>query len=144
MSDTNDMNKEMFAHLVILLASSTMQHLGKVLNPATNTAEVNLEAAQSSIDLLDMLEAKTHGNLDKDEDRFLKSTLAQLKMNFVETANTQPAEAGKPEVEPAAGDSKPAPGTAPEAGKSTQADKPTQAGKPAGEDEKKKFHKTYG
>ena len=128
MNENIDMHKELFAHLVILLASSTMQHLGKVVNPATNAAEVNLEAAQSSIDLLDMLETKTRGNLDKDEDRFLKTTLAQLKMNFVETANTQPApEAGKPAGQPAV-ESKPAP----------------DAGKPAGEDDKKKFHKKYG
>ncbi len=126
MSENIDMHKELFAHLVILLASSTMQHLGKVVNPATNAAEVNLEAAQSSIDLLDMLETKTRGNLDKDEDRFLKATLAQLKMNFVETANAQPAQAGKPASSPA-----------PEAAK--------PAVEPAvGEDEKKKFHKTYG
>jgi len=124
MSESNDMTKELFAHLVILLASSTMQHLGKVVNPATNATEVNLEAAQSSIDLLDMLEAKTRGNLDKDEDRFLKTTLAQLKMNFVETANAQPAgqpaPAPQPIVEPAAVESK-----------------------PAGEDDKRKFHKKY-
>ena len=124
-----DMHKEMFAHLVILLASSTMQHLGKVVNPATNATEVNLEAAQSSIDLLDMLEMKTRGNLDKDEDRFLKTTLAQLKMNFVETANAQPA-----------------PGATPQAGKPAAQPAPepaVESGKPS-EDEKKKFHKTYG
>lgn len=94
----SDENKVLFINLVINLGSSAMVHLGKIVNPATKKTEVNLEAAQASIDLLDMLEAKTRGNLDDDESRLLKATLADLKINFVETAGKTTE---KPETPPA-------------------------------------------
>ena len=98
MSDDKQ-NSEMFQGLVISLAAATMQHLGKTLNPATKKIEKNLEAAQSTIDMLDMLEAKTKGNLSDNEAKLLKSILAELKLNYVETLNEKPAEAA-PEKKP--------------------------------------------
>ena len=80
-----DIHAAMFAQLVMMFTSATLQHLGKLVNPASNKAEVNLEAAQASIDMLDMLETKTRGNLKPDEDRMLKESLTQLKLNYVET-----------------------------------------------------------
>ncbi|HAL92563.1 MAG TPA: DUF1844 domain-containing protein [Verrucomicrobia bacterium] len=91
MSDDKQ-NGEMFQGLVISLAAATMQHLGKTLSPVTNKIEKNLPAAQSTIDMLDMLEAKTKGNLSDPEAKLLKSILAELKLNYVETMNEKPAE----------------------------------------------------
>jgi hypothetical protein len=85
-------NGEMFQGLVISLAAATMQHLGKTLNPATHKIEKNLQAAQATIDMLDMLEAKTKGNLGEAEAKLLKGVLAELKLNYVETMNEKPAE----------------------------------------------------
>ena len=76
-----------------------MQHLGKTLSPVTNKIEKNLPAAQSTIDMLDMLEAKTKGNLSENEAKLLKSILSELKLNYVETLNEKPAEAA-PEKKP--------------------------------------------
>lgn len=87
----NDEHKALFVNLIIMLGGSAMQNLGKIVNPASKKTEINLDAAQASIDLLDMLEAKTKGNLDDEENRFLKATLADLKINFVETSNQAPA-----------------------------------------------------
>ena len=98
MSD-NRQNEELFQGLVISLAAATMQHLGKTLSPVTNKIEKNLEAAQATIDMLDMLEAKTKGNLGDPEAKLLKSVLAELKMNYVETMNEKPAEPA-PEKKP--------------------------------------------
>ena len=92
MSDDKQ-NGEMFQGLVISLAAATMQHLGKTLSPVTNKIEKNLPAAQATIDMLDMLEAKTQGNLSDNEAKLLKSILAELKLNYVETLNEKPAEA---------------------------------------------------
>jgi hypothetical protein len=89
-----DMHKAMFMQLVIMLSSSAMQHLGKIINPMTGKTELNLEAAQATIDMVEMIEAKTKGNLDRDEERLLKNTLTTLKLNYVETAAT-PAVEGK-------------------------------------------------
>jgi hypothetical protein len=91
MSDDRQ-NEEMFQGLVISLAAATMQHLGKTLNPATHKIEKNLQAAQATIDMLDMLEAKTQGNRNDAESKLLKGVLAELKMNYVETMNEKPAE----------------------------------------------------
>ncbi len=87
---------QLFQGLVISLAAATMQHLGKTLNPLTNKVEKNLGAAQSTIDMLDMLEAKTKGNLSDAEAKLLKNVLAELKLNYVETMNEKPADEPKP------------------------------------------------
>lgn len=92
-------NDELFQGLVISLAAATMQHLGKTLSPVTNKIEKNLPAAQSTIDMLDMLSAKTQGNLSEPEAKLLKGVLAELKLNYVETLNEKPAEAA-PEKKP--------------------------------------------
>ena len=86
-------NENLFQGLVISLAAATMQHLGKTLNPVTHKIEKNLPAAQSTIDMLDMLEAKTKGNLSEPEAKLIRSVLAELKMNYVETMNEKAPEA---------------------------------------------------
>ncbi len=91
MSDTQKQN-ELFQGLILSLAAGVMQHLGKTLNPMTQKIEKNLPAAQSTIDMLDMLEAKTKGNLDEAEGKLLTHVLSELKMNYVETLNEKPAE----------------------------------------------------
>ena len=102
-TSSSEMHKAMFMQLVVMLSSSAMHHLGKIINPATGKTELNLEAAQATIDMVEMIEVKTRGNLDKDEERLLKNTLTSLRMNYVETANSAPAAAKdeKP-VEPVA------------------------------------------
>ena len=105
MSDTQQ-NENLFQGLVISLAAGVMQHLGKTLNPLTNKIEKNLTAAQTTIDMLDMLAAKTKGNLTEAETKLLQNILAELKLNYVETLNEKPAEpaAGqKPEADSEAG-----------------------------------------
>jgi len=91
MTDTQKHN-ELFQGLILSLAAGVMQHLGKTLNPMTQKIEKNLPAAQSTIDMLDMLEAKTAGNLDEAEAKLMTHVLAELKMNYVETLNEKPAE----------------------------------------------------
>jgi hypothetical protein len=105
-----DFHKALFGALIMSMAQSAMVGLGKLVNPVTGKTGVDLESAQQSIDILDMLEAKTRGNLDDAEARMLRATLADLKLNYVETANAAPAappapaaaEPPKPESAPAA------------------------------------------
>jgi len=89
-TSSSEMHKAMFMQLVVMLSSSAMHHLGKIINPATGKTELNLEAAQATIDMVEMIEVKTRGNLDKDEERLLKNTLTSLRMNYVETASAAP------------------------------------------------------
>lgn len=85
-----ELHKAMFMDLILMLSTSAMQQLGKLMNPMTGKVELNLEAAQGTIDMLEMLEAKTKGNLDREEDRLMKNTLTSLRMNYVETAASAP------------------------------------------------------
>ena len=92
----SEMHKAMFMELVLMLSASAMQQLGKLMNPMTGKTELNLEAAQATIDMLEMLDAKTKGNLDREEDRLMKNTLTSLRMNYVETAASAPASTPPP------------------------------------------------
>ena len=139
----NDVNKVLFMHLVSMLAMSAIQQMGKLVNPATGKAAINLEAAQATIDMLDMLEARTHGNLDADETRLLKDTLMSLKMNYVESV----------ERTPDAGRQTPAPGPAKAEGGGTEkqttddgrqtTDTGPAKAKNGNEDKTPKYHKKY-
>ena len=127
----DQIEKAQFMSLVIMLSSAAMQQLGKIVNPLTGKAEVNLEAARSTIDVLLMLNAKTKGNLDADEDRLLKQTLSTLQLNYVETAEKAPAQAADTKQDAPGGrgeESKPS-------GQSSGTD-----GKPPKEP---KYHKSY-
>lgn len=104
-----EIHKAYFAQLVLMLSGSALQQMGKLIDPQTKKAQINLEAAQATIDLLDMIEAKTKGNLDKDEERMLRDTLMSLKMNFVETmeAGGEAAAPAQPPQAPPAEEKKP-------------------------------------
>jgi hypothetical protein len=86
-----EMQKALFLNLVMMFSSAAMQQMGKLVNPATGKTEMNMEAAQFNIDLIEMLKAKATGNMDHDEETFLTNSLTSLQMTYVETANTQPA-----------------------------------------------------
>ncbi|NQT93738.1 MAG: DUF1844 domain-containing protein [Lentisphaerae bacterium] len=91
-SAQKEMDKALLVNLVIMLSSSAMQQLGKLVNPMTNKTEVNLEGAQLSIDMLQMIRAKTQGNLDDEEQKLLNDSLSSLQMNYVETSNAASSE----------------------------------------------------
>lgn len=94
----DELNKALFINLVMSMTAAAMQQLGKLVNPMNGKTETNLEAAQQTIDVIEMLAAKTNGNLDKDESRYLQQTLTQLRINYVETAKNPPSPAPEPET----------------------------------------------
>jgi hypothetical protein len=117
-----------FAQMVMQQAQMALMLLGKTPHPQTGETVRDLEAARMFIDQLEMIEAKTKGNLNKDEERLLKQNLMALRMAFVEAVAAPAPETAKPEAAQPA-ENKPAPGTAP---------------LPPTEDEsKKKFSKKY-
>jgi hypothetical protein len=72
-----------FSTFLLSLATSAFCHLGKVPRPDTDKAEVNLPLAKQTIDILGMIEAKTRGNLSRDEERLLSSILHDLRLQYV-------------------------------------------------------------
>ena len=74
----------LFGQLVAMLHFAAMQQMGKIKNPVTDAIERNLEGARHTIDTIDMLQERTRGNLSPEEAQFLKQTLQELKLNFVD------------------------------------------------------------
>jgi len=77
-------NSFLFAHLVAMFETLALQQLGKLVNPVTGGADRDLRQARITIDMLDMIRAKTAGNLSSDETRILNAVLLELQMNFVD------------------------------------------------------------
>ena len=63
-----------FNTFVLSLSTGALMHL----------EEPTLPLAKQSIDILGMLELKTRGNLDGEEERLLQQILTDLRMRYVE------------------------------------------------------------
>jgi hypothetical protein len=72
------------ATFIFSLSSSALLHLGEIPDPETNQVQVRLPLAKHVIDTLGMLQEKTKGNLDPDEDNLLKSMLYDLRLRYVQ------------------------------------------------------------
>jgi Domain of unknown function (DUF1844) len=75
-----------FSTFVLSFASTALIHLGHSPNPDSGHTEINLTLARQSIDLLEMLELKTKGNLDSEESKLLASVLADLRLRYLKQA----------------------------------------------------------
>ena len=80
-----------FALIVQILAMPAYAALGLVPDPASGRGRIDRAAAQEMIDLLAVLERKTHGNLSFEESTFLSRVLTELRLAFVE-ATRPPAQ----------------------------------------------------
>jgi uncharacterized protein YeeX (DUF496 family) len=79
-----DKTTQLFFYLVSTFELSALQQMGKLKDPRLGELERNLEQAQFTIDLLDMLKEKTKGNLNTEETRYVENVIAQLKLNYVD------------------------------------------------------------
>ena len=127
----------LFFNLVMMLSTMAMQEMGKIVNPGTGKAEVQLEGAQAMIDMLEMRQARTAGNLNRSEERMLGETLRALQMNYVETSAM---EAAKPAEQPAA----PEPAAAPAEPVDEAVPGGADPAAPKGDAKEPKYHKKYG
>lgn len=87
-----DINPHLAA-LIELLHTSAFTALGKLKDPQSGEIHRNLEVARFYIDTLEMIEAKTLGNLTDAEKRHLAMVLDTLRLNYLD-------EAKKPEAAP--------------------------------------------
>lgn len=144
-SPGDDLQTALFLDLVAQHAEMALMFLGRVPHPQTGKTVQDLETAKLFISQLEMLEAKTKGNLSAREQALLKQGLMATRMAFVEVVEAQGAksDAGK---ESAAGSAsaasqpeQPSASAAPEAPAQSQENPP-----PAADDEeRKKFVKKY-
>jgi hypothetical protein len=84
MTDKSEELDVMFYQLILSMQASAMQYLGKVMNQITGKIERNLEAARLNIDMLEMVQRKTEGNLSEQEKKLLDHVLYELRINYVD------------------------------------------------------------
>ena len=136
----DQMISAMFAHLVMQHTNMALIFLGQMPLPQTGQTAQDLEHARYFIDQLEMLEVKTKGNLNKQEEAILKQSLTSLRLAFVEAVNhpqaaPPPAPAEPPPAAPVT-DEQETPVTEP----ALPGEKPPPA---AGTESHKKFSKKY-
>jgi hypothetical protein len=78
-----------FTMIVLSLSHSARLHLGDAPDPATENSAVDLPMARHSIDLLGLLQEKTHGNLTGAEEQVLAQELDDLRVRFVEVSRSR-------------------------------------------------------
>ena len=76
-----------FATFALSLAQAVMDQVGQGERDQGN-AEAHLQLARQSIDLLEMLECKTKGNLDEEEGTLLSTLLYEVRMVYVSASKT--------------------------------------------------------
>ena len=75
-----------FATLVSSLAMQALYALGGFEDPNTKKRYVDLSVAKHHIDMLNILEEKTAGNLTDEEKRLLDQAIYEVRMQYVQMA----------------------------------------------------------
>ncbi|HEY8122151.1 MAG TPA: DUF1844 domain-containing protein [Myxococcota bacterium] len=83
-ASSSELPKADFSGFLISLGSSAFVHMGLLADPESGkTREPNLAVARQTIDMIELLEEKTRGNLTSDEATLLRNLLTDLRMRFV-------------------------------------------------------------
>jgi hypothetical protein len=137
--DPKDISREeivsaLFANMIVQNTNMALIFLGHAPHPQTGQKQIDLDNARYFIDQLEMIEVKTKGNLDKQEEGLLKQSLTSLRMAFVEAVQKESAQPAQTSAAPAEvkEEAKPANAPAAEASAEKQDD-----------ESKKKFSKKY-
>jgi hypothetical protein len=87
-------DETLFLQLVAMFQYAAMQQMGKLPSPATGKIERDLAQARISIDMIEMLQARTQSHRSDSESEFLEKVLFELRMNYVDESKrpADPAE----------------------------------------------------
>ncbi len=99
-----------FRNFITELAATALVCLGFINNPMTGTKSKDLPRAKHLIDLLGILADKTRGNLDAQEDDYLRAVVTDLRVKYLELAG--PAEPGPSSPESPSSEDSPEPNRA--------------------------------
>lgn len=72
-----------FTSFFMALNSSVLYHLGELADPQTGVQRKDMMLAKHTIDTMVMLQAKTRGNLSREEVELVETSLYDLKMRYV-------------------------------------------------------------
>ena len=77
-------SSELFVAVVYSLQMQAMMNLGKIKNPMTDKVEKNMEGAEVSIDMIDMLLHKSKEGFTDEEKKVLETVVSDLRLNYVD------------------------------------------------------------
>jgi len=83
-SQTENSGEVGFSALVLMFGTAAMVQLGAAPDPVSGEKKLDLAQAKQMIDLLDVLKAKTAGNLTVGESSMLEDFLFDLRMRYLE------------------------------------------------------------
>jgi regulatory protein YycI of two-component signal transduction system YycFG len=94
--------KEQFLliQLILMFQTAALQQMGKLKNPVSDKIEQDLNQAQISIDMLEMLHTKMKGNLSDEEERTFTGVLQELRLNYVDEVAKAQSSSNAPESKP--------------------------------------------
>lgn len=75
-----------FSGFVLGLGQMALVHLGEIPEPHSGETVRDLAQARHTIDILDMLQQKTKGNLDAGEEKLIQGIENELKLKYVKAA----------------------------------------------------------
>jgi hypothetical protein len=78
-----------FINFLMSIASNAAAALGMMKHPVTGQSAVDPELGKHWIDVLGMLQQKTHGNLAPQEKQIFEGLLADLRMQYVSLTSTR-------------------------------------------------------
>jgi len=72
-----------FTNFILSLSTSALFHFGDFPDPVSGKTQKNLPAAKQTIDMLDMINDKTKGNLTEQENNLMQGVIYELKLRYV-------------------------------------------------------------
>jgi len=75
-----------FSSIILPFYTQALIKLGLAEDPISDTKSENLELVKRLIDLLDLLNKRTEGNLEPEEEKLLVACIHQLKIAYMEKA----------------------------------------------------------
>ncbi len=75
-----------FSTFILSLSTSALVHLGELPDPVTNQKGSNLQLAQQTIGVIELLKEKTRGNLTEEEAKLIDTVLYDLRVKYVKAA----------------------------------------------------------
>ncbi len=95
-----EMPEASFAEIINLLVMQAVVSMGGYQGPGGESLPPDLRAAKHFIDLLDILQTKTEGNLDPEEKTAINAVVHELRMRYVEVTSAAPPTAPPPASPP--------------------------------------------
>jgi hypothetical protein len=84
--DSGKKDTILFAQVVEMLTQNAAMMMGMMPDPRGRQLPPNLDGAEMIIDMLSVIQKKTKGNLNKDEEKIISNTLFSLQTAFAELA----------------------------------------------------------